>query len=57
VPDELWAAVRARIETVKAETLALLVSSGDVGAERPGVVAGVVGAGVKVRVGVTRAGG
>jgi isoleucyl-tRNA synthetase len=57
VPDELWAAVQTRVETVKAETLAILVSRGDVGAERPGVVAGTVGAGNKVRVGVIRAGG
>jgi isoleucyl-tRNA synthetase len=57
VPDELWTAVRARIETVKTETLAILVSRGDACADRPGVVAGTVGSAVKVRVAVTKTGG
>ena len=54
VPDELWAAVQARVEKVQAETLALSVERADVGADRPGVVAGVVGSGSKVRVAVAR---
>ncbi|MET0966334.1 MAG: DUF5915 domain-containing protein, partial [Nakamurella sp.] len=56
VDDELWAAVQQRLEKVKAETLALLVSRGDAGEDRPGVVAGVIG-GAKVRVAVVKAGG
>jgi isoleucyl-tRNA synthetase len=55
VPDELWPAVQVRIETVKAETLALSVARGDVGADRAGVVSGTVGRGTPVRVGVVRA--
>jgi isoleucyl-tRNA synthetase len=57
VPDELWPAVQERIETVKAETLALSVVRGDVGADRAGVVSGTVGRGTPVRVGVLRAAG
>ena len=56
VSEELWAAVRARIEKVKAETLALFVSRAEAGDDRAGVVAGVVGGG-KVRVAVVKAGG
>jgi isoleucyl-tRNA synthetase len=56
VDGELWAAVEARVDKVKAETLALIVSRGEAGADRPGVVAGVIG-GVKVRVAVVKAGG
>jgi isoleucyl-tRNA synthetase len=55
VPDDLWPAVLERIETVKAETLALSAARGDVGADRAGVVAGTVGRGTPVRVGVVRA--
>jgi isoleucyl-tRNA synthetase len=54
MPDELWPAVQARVETVKAETLALSVTRGDIGSDRPGVVSGTVGGGIKVRVAVTR---
>jgi isoleucyl-tRNA synthetase len=54
VPDELWAAVQTRVEKVQAETLALSVERADVGADRAGVVSGVVGNGSKVRVAVTR---
>jgi isoleucyl-tRNA synthetase len=56
VSEELWAAVQARVEKVKAETLALIVIRGEAGEDRPGVVAGVVG-GAKVRVAVVKAGG
>ena len=41
----------------KAETLALSVLRGDVGADRAGVVSGTVGRGTHVRVGVVRAAG
>jgi isoleucyl-tRNA synthetase len=57
VPVELWPAVQERIDMVKAETLALSVLRGDVGADRAGVVAGTVGRGTPVRVGVLRAAG
>jgi len=55
VPDELWPAVQQRVETVRAETLALSVVRGDVGPDRAGVVSGTVGRGTPVRVGVARA--
>jgi len=55
VPDELWAAVQARIEKVRAETLALRVVARDAGADRAGVVAGTVGTGTVVRVAVVAA--
>src|SRR6476661_9459474 len=55
VPDDLWPAVLERIETVKAETLALSAARGEVGTDRAGVVAGTVGRGTPVRVGVLRA--
>jgi len=54
VPDDLWPAVLERIETVKAETLALSAARGEVGTDRAGVVAGTVGRGTPVRVGVVR---
>ena len=44
VPDELWAAVRARIETVKAETLALEVQQGSIAGDSSVQVARAVGA-------------
>ena len=44
VPDELWAAVQARIETVKAETLALEVQQGTVAGDSSVQVARAVGA-------------
>ncbi len=56
VPDRLWSAVQARLEQVQAETLATSVVRGAVGADRPGVASGTVGADVGVRVAVTRAG-
>ena len=54
--DELWDAVSARVEKVKAETLALIVTQDEIGDDRPGIVAGVVG-GATVRVAVVKAGG
>ncbi len=64
VDDELWAAVRARVDVVRAETLALTVDRGVVEPGGPGVVAGTVGAGggdagpgAAVRVAVARAAG
>ncbi len=56
VSDQLWTAVQARVEKVKAETLALGVTRGEGFDERPGVLAGVVGGGT-VRVAVVKAGG
>ena len=56
VSDQLWTAVQARVEKVKAETLALSVTRGEGFDERPGVLAGVVGGGT-VRVAVVKAGG
>ncbi len=56
VSDELWAAASARVEKVKAETLALIVTRDEIGDGRPGVVAGVIG-GAGVRVAVVKAGG
>jgi isoleucyl-tRNA synthetase len=56
VSDELWAAASARVEKVKAETLALIVTQDEIGDDRPGIVAGVVG-GAEVRVAVVKAGG
>ncbi len=44
VPDELWTAVQARIETVKAETLALEVQQGSVAGDSSVQVARAVGA-------------
>ena len=55
VSDELWAAVQVRVEVVKAETLALSVLRGEAGADRPGVVAGIVGGGTRARVAVADA--
>ena len=55
VSDELWAAVQARVEKVKAETLALTVLQGEVGEDRAGVVGGTVDGGA-VRVAVAKAG-
>jgi isoleucyl-tRNA synthetase len=54
VGDELWSAVQARTDKVKAETLALSVTRGDAGPDRPGVVGGTVGGGT-VRVTVAAA--
>jgi len=56
VSDQLWTAVQARVEKVKADTLALGVTRGEGFDERPGVLAGVVGGGT-VRVAVVKAGG
>ena len=49
VTDELWSAVQARVEKVKAETLALTVVRAEPG-EHPGMVTGTVGAGIAVGV-------